>query len=188
LPYFKTGGLADVARALPDALVRMGVDVRVIHPLYPQTAERLPGDLPIEEISVPWPGGAIPVGLRHHDGGGEHADGVLVEHDGAFGVREPYTGSTTDPLDVARRFAFFSRAVVAYAIRWGADLIHVNDWQTGLVPVYGMLDGLDAPTLFAVHNLAYQGNFPPELLAQIGVPYDLYRTENGFEFYRLASF
>jgi starch synthase len=188
LPYFKTGGLADVARSLPDALVAMGVDVRIIHPLYRSTAERLPQDLPAEEITVPWPGGGLPARFRHHEGAGEHADAVLVEDSGFFHVRQPYDGSTTDPLDLARRYAFFSRAVVAYAIRWGADLIHLNDWPTGLVPIYGMLDGLEAPTLFAIHNLAYQGNFPPEVLGQIGVPYDLFRTENGIEFYRLASF
>ncbi|MGH7505774.1 MAG: glycogen synthase [Longimicrobiales bacterium] len=188
LPYYKTGGLADVARALPDALAEMGADVRIIHPLYPITRNRLAEDMPGEAGTIPWPGGDLPVRYHVHEGGKSHADAVLVEQDAFFDTTQPYAGSATDPLELGRRFALFSRAIVAYARRWGADLVHVNDWPTGFVPVYALLDGLEAPTIFAIHNLAYQGNFPPELLAQVGVPYDLFRTENGLEFYRLASF
>lgn len=188
LPYFKTGGLADVARSLPDALGDLDVDVRIIHPLYRSTAQRLPADLPATEATIRWPNGDLPARFLLHAGGSGHADAVLVEQPAFFDVAAPYAAAATDPLELGRRFAFFCRAIVAYALDWGADLVHLNDWPTGLVPAYALVDGLGAPTLFAVHNLAYQGNFPPELLAQVGVPFELFRTENGIEFFRLASF
>ena len=74
------------------------------------------------------------------------------------------------------------------ARRWGADVVHLNDWQTGLVPMYGLIDAPIPPTVFAIHNLAYQGNVPSELLPQIGVPAAFMRTENGMEFFGAASF
>jgi starch synthase len=189
LPYFRTGGLADVARSLPDSLGGVGVDVRIIHPMYRETAARLPVDLPADaELPVRWRHHEVPTRFLLHEGGDGHADGVLVEAPAFFDTEHPYGAPATDPLALGRRFAFFCRAVVAYARSWGADLIHLNDWQTGLVPAYALVDGLETPSLFAIHNLAYQGNFPPELLGQVDLPYDLYRTENGLEFYRLASF
>src|SRR5690606_25836630 len=93
-----------------------------------------------------------------------------------------------DPLGPGRRFAFFSRAVVAYAAEWGADVMHANDWQAGFVPVYELIDVVDIPTVFGIHNLAYQGNFDRALLTSVGVPVELYRTENGVEFHDQVSF
>jgi starch synthase len=189
LPYFRTGGLADVARSLPDALGAVDVDVRIIHPLYRETAARLPETLPAcAELAIPWPHRDVPARFLLHEGAAGHVDAVLVEAPAFFDTDQPYGAPPTDPLALGRRFAFFCRAIVAYARSWGADLIHLNDWPTGLVPAYALVDGLDVPSLFAIHNLAYQGNFPPELLGQVGLPYDLYRTENGLEFYHLASF
>src|SRR5690606_6806952 len=82
----------------------------------------------------------------------------------------------------------FCRAIVRWARTWGADVVHLNDWPTGLVPVYGRIDGLGAPTVFAIPNLAHQGNFPPSILGEIGVPDEYCRTEGGVEFYGTASF
>ncbi len=185
LPYFKSGGLADVARSLPDALTRRGHEVRVIHPLYSSMRRghmRFDDDV---EISVPWVGGAIRVlTLLHHPRG--RAPGVLLDHP-AFSV----TGSPYEDMDAqatGRRFALFSRAVLHYAQQWGADIIHLNDWQTGLVPAYGLVDGISIPTLFSIHNLAYQGIFSPLILDQIGLPRELFRIENGLEFYGHVSF
>ncbi|MEX2282611.1 MAG: glycogen synthase, partial [Gemmatimonadota bacterium] len=82
----------------------------------------------------------------------------------------------------------FSRAALHYARVWGADLIHLNDWQTGLVPAYSLIDDIRIATVFSIHNLAYQGNHPPSILQRIGIPAALYRPENGIEFFGSASF
>jgi starch synthase len=179
LPFFKSGGLADVARSLPDALRARGHDVRIIHPLYQGIADRLPL-VEHEKLLVPWVGGHIEARTFLHEPS-RGAPAVLVHHH-AFGTRgSPY--EDPDPNAPARRFALFSRAVLHYARSWGADVVHLNDWQTGLVPVYGLIDGVRLPTVFAIHNLAYQGIYPRGLLDEIGVPREFFRPENGLEFY-----
>ena len=185
-PYFRTGGLADVARALPDALVSDGLDVRIIHPLYDPAN---PGFTPagVEEGLVRWPTGEVLVRYLVDERAGR-ASAVLIDQPHFFAGGQPYTPTPADPEQAGIRFAFFSRAVAAYAREWGADVVHLNDWPTGLVPVYGMLDGMEAATVFAIHNLAYQGNFSPMLLGQIGIPDGLFRVENGVEFYGSMSF
>ncbi|MBX6362847.1 MAG: glycogen synthase [Gemmatimonadetes bacterium] len=187
IPYWKTGGLADVARSLPDALAERGHDVRVIVPFYRLVRGR---QLPLEpsaELDVPWPGDPIRTRfLLHRPAHG--APGVLVDEPDFFDTDDPYGAPYGDVLALGRRFAFFCRAIVTYAKAWGADVVHLNDWPTGFVPVYGLLDGLEAGTVFTIHNLPYQGNFPPALVPQIGAPWDLYRPENGFEFWGQASF
>ena len=179
LPYFKSGGLADVARSLPDALRERGHDVRIIHPLYSGIADRIPV-IEHERLIVPWVGGQIELRCFTHDPG-DAAPAVLVHHH-AFGTRgSPY--EDPDPAAPARRFALFSRAVLGYAQKWNADVVHLNDWQTGLVPVYALLDGIQLPTVFAIHNLAYQGIFDRRILDEIAVPRELFRPENGLEFH-----
>ena len=185
LPYFKSGGLADVARSLPDALSRDGHDVRIFHPLYGFVADRN-FDLQHElDLAVPW---AVPLTVRcflhQHEGG---AAAVLVGHEYFSSAAEPYN-ATVDPLTVAERFALFARAALHYAREWQADVIHLNDWQTGLVPVYAHVDAIPIPSVFSIHNLAYQGNYPPAVLDRIGVPRSFYRTENGIEFFGSASY
>lgn len=179
VPYYKSGGLADVARSLPDALRARGHDVRILHPLYSGISERIPL-AEHEKLMVPWVGGQIELRTFMHQPA-RGAPAVLVHHH-AFGTRgSPY--EDPDPAAPARRFALFSRAVLHYASRWGADVVHLNDWQTGLVPVYGLIDGVRLPTVFAIHNLAYQGLYPRGVLDEIGVPREFFRPENGLEFY-----
>lgn len=190
LPYWKTGGLADVARGLPDALARSGHDVRILLPEYARVRRRCHEQgWPLHHeaaVSVPWPGGPRAVEIvRHQPEAG--APALFVRAQGFFDTERPYEPFPADPLSLGRRFAFFSRSVVAYARHWGADVVHLNDWQTGLVPVYDALDGMDAATVFTIHNLGYQGNFPPQLLAEVGVPANFMRTEAGLEFYGQAS-
>jgi starch synthase len=112
---------------------------------------------------------------------------VLVEHELFASAAEPYN-ATVDPLTVAERFALFARASLHYARQWEADVIHLNDWQTGLAPVYSHVDRIPIPTVFSIHNLAYQGNYPVSVLNRIGVPPTFFRTENGIEFFGNASF
>jgi starch synthase len=187
LPFFKTGGLADVARALPDALVERGHDVRIILPGYGFLHEATAAARADAELNIPWMDGtrraSVACVAPAHG-----ATTAFVLANGFFATDRPYDPLPGDPLSLARRFAFFCRAVTAYANAWGADVVHLNDWQTGLVPLYGLIDGLDAATLFSIHNLAYQGNFAPSLLPQIGVPATFMRTENGVEFHGQVSF
>jgi starch synthase len=187
LPFFKTGGLADVARALPDALAARGNDVRVIMPGYSMLGDATAGAKADAEITVPWPGGGRRASIAVHDTG-DGAATAFVHTPLLFDTQRPYDETGGHGPMLARRFAFFCRSVVAYARHWQADLVHLNDWQTGLVPVYAMTDGLSAATLFSIHNLAYQGNFPPTVLPDIGVPAAYYRTENGLELHGRASF
>ncbi|MEJ2218408.1 MAG: glycogen/starch synthase, partial [Gemmatimonadota bacterium] len=186
-PYFKTGGLGNVARALPDALAARGHDVRLILPFYRAVRQ---AELQLHAAgmaSVPWSGRRLRVRFLAH----EPANGartLFVEQDGFFDLDDPYGWPENDRAAPGRRFAFFCRAVLERARRWGADVVHLNDWQTGWVPVYGLLDDDRPATVFAIHNLGYQGNFAPSILADVGLPHDLLRTENGVEFYGTASF
>jgi starch synthase len=186
LPFFKTGGLADVARALPDALSERGHDVRVVIPGYTVLDDVLRDAQAGVDLAVPWPGGPRTAATLHVDG--DAATTVFIRDAGHFRTRRPYEPLAREPLSLGRRFAFFSRAVTTYARAWGADVVHLNDWQTGFVPVYALVDGLAAATVFSIHNLAYQGNFPPALLPEAGVPPHLFRAENGLEFFGHASF
>lgn len=187
IPYYKTGGLGDVARSLPDALHALGHEVRIIVPAYAHLRART-ATLPLERtLHVPWPGGGREVRFHLHDPAGV-APAVLAHAPEFFEQFGPYEMPFFDPLGPGRRFAFFSRAVVAYAAAWGADVMHANDWQTGFVPVYELIDEINIPTVFGIHNLAYQGNFDRALLPTVGVHAELYRTENGVEFHEQVSF
>jgi starch synthase len=187
IPYFKTGGLGDVSRALPDALAAAGHDVRILLPLYGGVRERLDRFEVEAETLLPWPGTPVPVRfLVHRPPNG--ASAVFIEQPEFFEPGTPYGGGSGDPLETGRRFALFGRAAARYAGLWGADIAQLNDWTTGLFPIYAMLDRIDVPTVFAIHNLGYQGNYWPDLLRQVGIPHSLLRTENGLEFHRTASF
>src|SRR5262249_34981391 len=97
--------------------------------------------------------------------------------------------------DDVERFAFFSRAVIELAKALGEhfDIIHLNDWMTGLTAAYlktvyagdRAFDG--TKTLFTIHNIAFQGLFSPELLPKFGLPASIYQAEGGIEFYHVAS-
>ena len=184
-PYFKSGGLADVARSLPDALMRDGHDVRICHPYYGLMADQPIHVSETVALGIPWPGNGQ-VKLHLHEPANA-APAVLVEHASFANVLEPYI-APIDPLAVGERFALFSRAALHYAERWGADVIHLNDWQTGLLPLYALIDDIRIATVFSIHNLPYQGNFDPEIMPRIGVPSHFFRTENGVEFFNEVSF
>lgn len=186
VPYHKTGGLGDVARALPDALTARGHDVRIIMPWYRGMDGAAFETRDAGSATLPWPGGDTRVTYRQHRPAAG-APALFVDHP-AFDLDDPYGWPADDLAAPGRRFALFCRAVLERARRWNADVVHLNDWQTGLVPVYAILDDDRPATVFAVHNLAYQGNFEPSILHDVGVPTELMRTENGVEFYGNASF
>jgi starch synthase len=188
VPYAKTGGLADVAGALPKALSRLGHNVRVIMPRYNLEAITGAGQLAPFEIDVPFNFATRKTQLYVDNSG---LMPVYFVDAPEYFHRPRLYGEPDDPL----RFAFFSRAVVEFARASGEryDIIHSNDWMTGLVPAY--IEGVypDDPVLrgvssvFTIHNLAFHGGFDFGLLPAMGIPEWLYRTENGLEFYGSAS-
>lgn len=188
VPYAKTGGLADVAGALPKALSRLGHSVRVVMPRYKldkieTVSERVPG-----ELTVPFNFGERQVDV-YVDRSGD-APVYFIDAPEYFSRAKLY-GDTDDP----ERFAFFSRAVLELAKALGEhiDVIHLNDWMTGLVPAYlKTVYSNDASlahtkTLFTIHNIAFHGLFRPGDIARFGLPDWINRTEGGIEFYGLAS-
>ncbi len=181
-PFAKTGGLADVCGSLPKALSRLGHNVRVILPLYgcvnlsQYDLKQLPETL------------SVPVGPVKKEGTlfeGELTSSVPV----IFVGREEYFdrkhlyGPPGDAYpDNAERFIFFSRALIeaCKATQFKPDIIHCNDWQTGLVPVYlKTLYAYDSffrktRTVFSLHNLGYQGEFDRNNLPIANLPFSLF--------------
>jgi starch synthase len=167
VPFAKTGGLADVAGALPEALAGLGCDVSLVVPAY---AESLAKGLPIEpagiEFDVPVGTGSRRARILRCRREGTRADVFLVANEDLFDRPTLYGGSSDYP-DNAERFIFFSRAALELACRLGGtwDILHCHDWQAGLVPAYRrLLYGshpavATARTVMTIHNMAYQGLF-----------------------------
>ena len=150
-PYAKSGGLADVAGALPKALVRDGIDCRVIMPLY--------GDLKFKDTLTYVTNFSVPVGWRS-----QYCGLFKAEHDGVtfyFIDNEYYfkRSGLYGFYDDGERFAFFSRAILEtlFYTDFEPDIINCNDWQTALVPVYLRELGRGAASVFTIHNIEYQG-------------------------------
>lgn len=188
-PLIKTGGLADVAGSLPAALGVLGHDVRIVMPAYADVLAKL-GKLPgkrinqmgstIEIFETQLPESRILV--------------WLVASDGAFDrAGNPYLAANGKPWpDNAERFALLCRVAVEIAMNrvgfaWKPQIIHCNDWQSGLVPAL-LEDEPDRPaTVFTIHNLAYQGVFPWETFRNLGLPQRFWSPAS-LEFYNQMSF
>jgi starch synthase len=183
-PLVKTGGLADVAGALPAALAPEGVEVTTLLPGYRGVLAKLPAGL-----------GARPLGDLH--GGPARllsarlgAAPLLVldaphlyDRDGS-----PYTmpGGAEWP-DNAIRFAAFAQTAARLAVEDGFDAVHAHDWQAGLVPAYLRYGPRRVPTLFTIHNLAFQGQFPASVFARLGLPNAAFSTA-GLEYFGMVGF
>jgi starch synthase len=169
VPFAKTGGLGDVAGALPKALAGEGVDVSLIHPLYDTTDRRLLEELVFDNLEVDW------LGQRRHArvwlSNAAGAPAFLIEAPDYFSRGKVYGFS-----DDHYRFAFFSRAALSLLGRLGAapDILHGNDWPCGFAAAWlwagrmwgGFLSG--TRTLMSIHNLAFQGLFDPQDLWRLG--------------------
>jgi len=190
-PLIKTGGLGDVSGALPTALKGLKQDIRIILPAYRDAMQRS-GPLKVVSLSLQQdphsvrllegqlPSTKIPVWLvdspQHFDRPGN-----------------PYLGPDGhDWPDNAARFGTFAKAVIAVALNqagldWQPDIIHCNDWQSGLVPALLSTVTPRPATLFTIHNLAYQGLFPAAQFLELGLPPALWGME-GLEFFGQLSF
>lgn len=167
VPFAKTGGLADVAGSLPVYLAKHGVDARLCLPCYAGAAEKAEAPpQPLGDLEVPI--GPTPVRgtiLQTTTGGGT-VPVYLVKHEAYYGRPQLY--GHPDDLE---RYTFLCRSVLHLpdVADWEPDVVHCNDWQTGLIPTYLLVARATAPrTLFTIHNLAYQSPFPRERISTIG--------------------
>ena len=190
VPFAKTGGLADVAGSLPKALKADGMDVRVIMPKYGKIPEEYREKM--EHIYD----GTIPVSWRNKFVGIDELEynGVtfyFVDNEEYFN-REGFYGYDDD----AERFSFFSRAVLNLlpAIDFWPDVIHANDWHTGLVSVLLKLEHAGDEryekirTVYTIHNLKYQGVFPKDVMGDtLGLDWK-YFNNGDLEFYDAVNF
>lgn len=192
-PLAKTGGLADVSRALPLALLRIGIDVRLLMPGYPGAYLRLEEPRIVARIAP-----AMGVGdatLVEGRFPGTDLPVYLIDSPSLFrrpgGLYQDEAGHEWP--DNALRFAFLAHvgreiALGRTALRWAPDLVHANDWHAGLLPFYLSLhDGPRPATVFTTHNMAFQGNFPSHWLDQLGIPGACFQAQ-GVEFYNQISF
>jgi starch synthase len=179
-PFSKTGGLADVAGSLPKALIARGLEVLTVSPLWPSVPKK---GLKDEGVLVQqFPFGPVTMHVRRND------SQVFIDAPALYERRlygEP---------DDARRFAVLSTASLAASqlLGFAPDVVHLNDWQTGLAAL-ALARGFSttplkrARSVFTIHNLAYAGVFPKEVMTELGLPWDLFTTE-GIEFYDQMSF
>jgi starch synthase len=193
-PFAKTGGLADVAGALPKALTKLGHDVRVVLPKY-RTVDAVKHGLRPVVASLPVPVAGRTEKAALWQGAIDSAPVYFVQHDGYYDRGALYQTKDGDYPDNAERFAFFSRAILemSQALDFSPEIYHCNDWQTGLVPTYlrttfqGVRELQTTGILFTVHNLGYQGLFDPEALLAANLGQELFNPF-GIEFYGKVNF
>jgi starch synthase len=188
-PLIKTGGLADVSGSLPKALAELSQDVRLIMPKY--QALKTYGDVHflcslridnrnVNLLETQMPDSQVRVWLVDCP--------EFYNHPG-----NPYVDEQGDPWpDIADRFALFCRIAVEVAMNrayldWQPDIVHCNDWQSGLVPAFLSLELHRPASVFTIHNMAYQGLFPAESTQGLNLPGQLWHPE-GLEFFNMLSF
>ena len=192
VPFSKTGGLADVVGALPRALASLGHQVSVYVPRYRQTKLTDPQTV-VRSITIPFDDkyrfcsvvtAGSTAGVRFY----------FVDYPPYFDREALYGGPAGDYPDNAERFALFSRAVLEASKVLGVPhVFHCHDWQSALVPV--MLRTLysedpafrEVATVFTIHNMGYQGLFPPYTLPLLTLPWDLF-TISKMEFFGQVNF
>ena len=183
-PLVKTGGLADVAGALPGALAEEDVVVTTLLPGYPAVLAALRSVEPAHVIADLFGGPARLLTGRAGD-----ARILAIDAPHLFGRGgSPYVdGNGEDWPDNAQRFAALAR-VGADLVRgllpgWQPDVVHGHDWQAGLLPAYlRFTDGHSVPFVMTIHNLAFGGRFPAELVPTLGLPWSAYSVD-GLEYY-----
>ncbi|RJP22854.1 MAG: glycogen synthase GlgA [Candidatus Abyssobacteria bacterium SURF_5] len=195
VPYSKTGGLADVAGALSKALSKLGHEVWAVVPYYRTTREKHPE---IEDIDTTF---SVPISDREEFGeifkatlaGNAHV--YFIGKAAYFDRDQLYGTPKGDYPDNAERFIFFSKAVLELCnvLDFEPDVIHCNDWQTGLVPIFlnsvlrGEPNFRSVASLFTIHNIGYQGLFWHLDMHLTNLPWDIFNPE-GIEYYGKINF
>lgn len=189
VPLVKTGGLADVVGALPGALAGQGVGMRVLIPGYPKVTAGLGRAKPVMTWDDLFGG---PAQVRT----GKLGDAVLYVLDAPH-LFDREGGPYNDPNgadwpDNPQRFAALSQAAARIAVEgvkgWSPDILHCHDWQTGLAPLYlrGMGGADRVASLITIHNIAFQGMAPADLIDALGLPPGGFNQE-GYEFWGNVS-
>src|SRR6266700_2496912 len=186
VPYSKTGGLGDVAGALPKALKQVGVDSLLITPCYRQTRGEYLWQTAIDDLPIDWRGDTYHAKAFYSEANGSLTfliDAPSYFHrDSIYGYREDY-----------ERFAFFNHAALTLLKRIGPapDIVHLNDWHCGFAAVeLASARRWDeywrnTRTVFSIHNMAYQGGFDGSELWKFGFGGKFAR--NAFAFNGYAS-
>lgn len=192
-PLVKTGGLADVSASLPAALQALGQDVRLLLPGYSQVLDRLKQKKPVATFSV-FPGQARVRLLAAKMPDTDVLVYVLDAPEYFCRVAGPYQYHLGgDWPDNPMRFGMLSKVAALLGsaqspVDWQAELVHCNDWQTGLAPVYLHLSGeAHAKSIMAIHNIAFQGNFDRDWIKALELPQQMFHI-NGVEFHGNLSF
>ncbi|MEI6261162.1 MAG: glycogen synthase GlgA [Deltaproteobacteria bacterium] len=186
VPFAKTGGLADVAGSLPDALRQLNVDIRVILPGYRQIFEHgLRHDLVCPNLHTWFGSQQLTFQVRKLLV--ENAAPLyVIDREDMFDRPNLYGNGDGDYYDNAERFIFFCRAVASLIHSWDftPHVIHCNDWHTGLIPLYMQSEPAFRrfKTLFTVHNMGYSGLFSSDKFMLTGLDSSHYQP-NGLEFY-----
>jgi len=191
-PLAKTGGLGDICGSLPPALRALQCDVRLLLPGYRDAIAQAGKLKQIGQLTLPqFP---APVNLLEGHLPGTRVPVWLIDFPPAYArLGHPYHDAQGNSWpDNAARFALLARVAVAIAQRqsglsWQPDIVHCHDWQTGLVPALLARETRRPATIFTIHNLAYQGLFPPETLAALGLPSSLWSFD-ALEFHGQLSF
>lgn len=193
-PLIKTGGLADVSGSLPNALAALKHKLRLVLPAYQSVMKKLPpkSSKKVAEITVNGCGRTYTAKIRQVKAGsivGIDVPVWLVDIPELFDrPGNPYLADNgMDWWDNGERFAVFSLVVAELSmdragLKWQPDIVHTNDWQTGLVPALLSLEKKAPKTVFTIHNMAYPGNFPKSLFEQLQLSWKLWNME-GVEFY-----
>jgi len=189
----KTGGLADVCAALPQALARRGTDVRLLLPGYPEAMDRIVASHVVADLGEVLPG--APVKLVQGWTPSTALPVWLVDCPPLFDRQgTPYLDPDGNPwADNASRFGLLCHVAARIALgraglAWQPDIVHAHDWHAGLVPLLIRLAGQSCPrTVFTVHNLSFQGNFPLADAERLDLPAEVLNPE-GIEFFGQVSF
>ena len=203
VPFVKTGGLADVSSALPQRLSEMGHEVRIVVPKYGAVDDRkfkIHEVVRLKDLKVKIGEKEVTFSLKSCFLPGQkvRVQIYFLDNYEYFGNRNSLY---TDPLsgenypDNDERFILLSRSVfeLISKLGWIPDIIHCNDWQCGLIPAYLKTIYKDEEqfsnfkTLFTIHNLAYQGEFPKSSFSKTGLPEEL-NSEKGMEIYGKINF
>ena len=198
-PLLKTGGLADIAGALPAALQDAGCDVRVVLPGFPAIRSGVQDAVAVGQFTTPWGESvAVEFGLLAALSGGSRRVYAYVLVAPALYDRpgNPYEDANKQPYaDNHRRFAAlgWGAAHLAHGLDplWRPQLVHCHDWHAALAPAclafwYGGREA-HVPSVYTIHNLAYQGVFGPQHFADLGLPAQAFSV-HGLEYYGQLSF
>jgi len=200
-PFAKTGGLADVAGALPKILKENEHDIRLFMPKYASINERkftLREVIRLKDINVPLGNKTAAANVKSAFLPDSKVQVYFIENKDYFNRPDLYIDPETnkDWPDNAERFIFFSRATleILKILHWQPDIIHCNDWQSALIPLYLKTIFKDDPffaethSLLSIHNIAFQGIFEPDILPLMGVPDNLFYKESPIEFWGKVNF